>query len=193
MIRKTFSCEPSILTWLDTWMIHTGYAIDEASGYGHQRNLDKPCCGSKRIWSWQMIPLRTQMSRIVARIIEGSTFVDFDEILLYDKFRWYFFNFQPTVYKKMVYLLSRQFLRWSDNLRSGIIRITITPINLCYSLNYDRWAYGRRPMNRGTHHPCLRKCLTNGKFIRAIWQWQMDDSAPPRFLVWKDLFEKLPR
>lgn len=112
---------------------------------------------------------------------------------LCDKFRWYFFNFQPTIYKKMVYLLSRQFLRWSDNLRSGIIRITITPINLCYSLNYDRWAYGRRPMNRGTHHPCLRKCLTNGKFIRAIWQWQMDDSAPPRFLVWKDLFEKLPR
>lgn len=73
-------------------MIHTGYAIDEASGYGHQRNLDKPRCGSKRIWSWQMILLRTQMSRIVARIIEGSTFVDFDEIL-YDS---YVINFDDT-------------------------------------------------------------------------------------------------
>lgn len=56
-------------TWLDTWMIHTGYAIDEASEHGHRRNLDKSRCGSKGIWSWQMIPSCTRMSHI-ALIIE---------------------------------------------------------------------------------------------------------------------------
>lgn len=74
---------------------------------------------------------------------------------------------------------------------SGIIRITIMPMNLCYSLNYDRWAYGCVPwIALPTLYPRLRKCLTNGKFIRAIWQWQMDDSEVSRL---KRLFEKVPR